>query len=691
MSAKSAALRYIDPGSGYTILTTGGWIIAFLLGLLGTFTLFFRRIFGFFGRNKKKITILVIIAAAAGLIVTGAIMSMKRSPFDKKIIILGFDGLSPGIVEEMMNEGRLPSFFALKEKGSYRRLATTNPAQSPVAWAAFSTGQNPGKNGVYDFIVRDPRTYGLSLSLSETGTARAKRVIKSRCLWQYTSQRKIPTVVISCPVTFPPDKIYGRMLSGMGVPDILGTEGTFTFYTTAPLRKDKDTGGKVFEVRKSSAMSLNLIGPKVAAPGGKAVNAKIPFKVHLQGRNSVRIRYQKTTLELKAGCWSDWQEVVFELGLFRKARGIFKFYLVETQPEFKLYISPINFDPRKPFFPISYPEGYSRELAKELGLYYTQGMPMDTWAVNEKRLTEEPFLEQVREVLREKRAMLDFELARFKKGFLFCYFESPDIIQHMFWRYRDPGHPLFEKNAPEEYKEVIPEWYRKMDEILGSVMEKLGEGDTLIVLSDHGFDTFRRAAHVNTWLRKNGYLELKDPHAGSGGGLLRDIDWSRTQAYSIGFGAIYINQKDRERDGIVNPGKETEDLKRELSRKLKEWRDDKYNKPMVNNVYLKEEIFWGDYADEAPDLYIGFNIGYRASWQTALGAVPRDLVEDNLKKWSGSHLFDPELIPGVIFSNRKITKENPSIYDITPTILAISGFEDESLKEYDFDGEPLFN
>ncbi len=683
-------LGYIDPGTGFTVSSIGAWLIAFLLGFMGIFLLFLKKIFRLLKRYKKIVIIgLLLTIIALGLTIIGAAMSKGNFKFDKKIIILGFDGLSPEIIEPMMKEGKLPNFSRLKEQGSYRHLTTTNPSQSPVAWTGFATGQNPGKNGVFDFIVRDPKTYSLDLSLSNIEKDKPKRVIKTKCFWQYACEKKIPTIIIACPVTFPPDKIYGRMLSGIGVPDILGTEGTFTFYTTEP--SVKEIGGKVFQVKRSPIMIMNFIGPRFATAGGKINNTKVPFKVTLRrDRDGILVEYQNNKFELKKGRWSGWKEVTFKLGLLKKIKGIFKFYLIETEPEFKLYVSPINFDPRSPFFQISYPKSYSKELADNIGLYYTQGMPMDTWAVNEKRLTEEAFLEQINEVLREKKAMLNFELNRFKKGLLFCYFESSDIIQHMFWRYNDSQHPLYEENAREEYKEMIKSWYKKMDDILGSVMKRIDKEDIIIVLSDHGFDTFRRAAHINSWLRKNGYLELKNPSVDSGVELLADIDWSKTKAYSIGFGAIYINQQGRERDGIVKPGRETELLKGEIARKLKEWRDEKYNKPIINDVYSREEIFWGDYADSTPDLYIGFNIGYRASWQTAVGAVPKDLIEDNLKKWSGEHLFDPNLIPGILFSNKEIKKENPSIYDITPTILKIIGYNEEKLKECNLDGKSLF-
>ncbi|MFC1590836.1 alkaline phosphatase family protein, partial [Candidatus Omnitrophota bacterium] len=410
----------------------------------------------------------------------------------------------------------------------------------------------------------------------------------------------------------------------------------------------------------------------------------------IEGEDAVSIDIQNTHLKLNRNRWSGWVDVRFDAGLFRKIKGIFKFYLVETDPEFKLYVSPINLDPRQPYFPITYPAGYGKELADAIGLFYTQGMPCDTWSVNEKRLMEGAFLEQVGEVLREKKAMLDYELNRMKEGVLFCYFETSDIIQHMFWRYTDPEHPLYEEEGAKIYGNVISGWYQKMDSILGEVMKKMDEDDLLIVLSDHGFDTFRRAIHVNKWLRDNGYLRLKDPQAASGRELLLDIDWSGTKAYAIGFGSIYVNQAGRESGGIVKPGSETEALKKELAEKLLKWQDEKYNKPVLSRVFAKEEIFWGPFLDEMPDLYLGSNIGYRASWQTALGAVPENAIEDNLKKWSGSHLFDPGLVPGILFINRPVTKKDPSIYDIAPTILKETGMPEDDIKACDFDGQPLY-
>lgn len=680
-------LGYIDPGTGFTVVGIGAWFIAFLCGFLGVFSLFFKRIVNFFKKHIHiVITVLVLIPIAIGVI----IMRNEQSPFNQKVVILGMDGLSPEILEPMMQAGELPYFSQLKERGSYARLATTNPSQSPVAWAGCLTGKNPGKHGVFDFICREPEDYMLKLAMTDIQHEHATSVIKSTPFWEYTSERKIPATVIAAPLTFPPTKLYGKMLSGMGVPDMLGTQGTFSFYTTEPIAKEKDIGGNVFSVEKSNIMQMELLGPRQVTRSGSD-NVTIPFMAtRTDERDSLLIHMQKQTFSLQKGEWSSWHEVTFSIGLFKKIKGIVKFYLVETEPALKLYVSPINFDPRDPFFRISYPKSYSKELAQHIGLFYTQGMPCHTWAVNEKRLTEEPFVIETSAVLEEKKAMLDYELARLKQGILFCYFETSDVIQHMFWRYRDAQHPLYEDSATSQFADIIKTWYKKMDTILGDTLQHINDGDTVIVVSDHGFNTFRRAAHVNTWLRENGYLQLNDPQATEGADLLEDIDWAHTRAYAIGFGGIYINQRGREGQGIVNPGQETEQLKKEIAAKMRAWTDEKFGAAVVNDVYTREDIFWGPYAQQAPDLYIGFHIGYRASWQTALGGAPETMIEDNIKQWSGDHLFDPKLVPGILLTNFAIHKDNPSLYDITPTILKKVGFDEDTLSECDFDGETLY-
>jgi len=589
-----------------------------------------------------------------------------------------------------MAQGLLPNFSRLKEMGSYSHLATTTPSQSPVAWASFVTGKNPGKHGIYEFIQRDPSTYRLSLMLSSFRNGKPQRVLKEPGFWHYTSERRIPTIILDCPLTFPPEKVHGRMLSGMGVPDILGTEGTFSFYTTDPQDSGKNIGGHVVTIPGTASVNTYLRGPKVSGVAGTTKSAQVEMTLTRAANDSeLQIVFQKTRLTLKPGTWSPWQTVSFPLGFGKTGRGIFKCYLISSTPHLKLFITPIEFDPRRPLFPISYPNSYAAELVKVLGLYHTRGMPLDTWGVNEGRLDEATFLQQCEEVLDQNSRMLDYELQRFSRGVLFCYFETADIIQHMFWRYRDPENPLYDAQAPLEYRQKIEQWYIKMDTILGRALPAVGPDDTLIVLSDHGFAPFRRAVHLNSWLRDQGYLKMRQDYSPDME-LLQGIDWSQTQAYAIGFGAIYLNLAGREGQGIVKPGAAAEALQREISAKLKNWIDPKTSTPVVHAVYQKQDVFRGPFTDLAPDLHVGFQRGYRASWQTALGAVPKLEIEDNLKKWSGDHLIAPELVPGVLFANKPLAKKDPTLYDLAPTILRQAGITLTDRETADFDGQPLF-
>jgi predicted AlkP superfamily phosphohydrolase/phosphomutase len=681
-------LGYIDPGTGYTIFTLGGGAIAMILAAAGAGLLFIKRIIRFFKKTPRSWRCLLI---AVILMFTGGffVRSLFPIPCPGKVIVLGFDALSPDIVEPLMSAGRLPNFSRLKALGSYSRLATTTPAQSPVAWAGFATGKNPGKHGIYEFIQRDPATYQLSLMLSSFENGKPRPVLKAPGFWHYTSRSHVPTVVLRCPLTFPPEKISGRMLSGMGVPDILGTEGTFSFYTTDPADSGRDTGGNVVVIPAQENVTTFLRGPKISGIAGTARNVAVPFHITRVENGRVHLAWQNTRLDLDAGQWSAWQPVNFPLGIGKSGRGIFKCYLVSTAPHLRLYVTPIEFDPRRPLFAISHPASYAARLVKILGLYHTRGMPLDTWGVNEGRLDESTLLRQCEEVLEQNSRLLEYELRHLRRGVLFAYFETADIIQHMFWRYNDAESPRYDPQAPAEYRRTIEQWYENMDALLGRVLPHIGPEDTLIVLSDHGFAAFRRAVNLNSWLRDNGYLELLPGYSGNTE-LLQGIDWPRTRAYAVGFGAVYLNLAGREKDGIVAPGKEAVALAQEISAKLRSWTDPKNKQPVVYAVYRKEDVFRGPFAELAPDLHVGFQAGYRASWQTALGAVPEPALEDNVKKWSGDHLIAPELVPGILFANRPLSGENPSLYDLAPTILHAAGVPLSAEELADFDGRSLF-
>lgn len=594
---------------------------------------------------------------------------MNRSASAAKVIILGIDAMDPEITQKLIDEGRLPHSAALKNTGSFARLSTTNPSESVVAWSSFATGLNPGEHGIFDFVMRDPKKYAPYLSLSEdnvkNGELKIKNRIRAESFWDILSQNRIPSFIYFCPNTFPARKIYGKIISGMGVPDIAGIIGKFSFYTTKPQKEeDKDSRGRIIYLTpKDSIILTNLYGPKIAR-GGSFGDSLIPLKITLK-TESADIEFLGKKITLKRQEWSSWQEVSFKIGLFKKVSGIIRFYLKSITPDFELYASPINFHPKKPLFPISWPVDFSANLAKETGLFYTQGMPHDFWSLTEERLDEQEFLGHTDIILAERKKILEEELRDFKKGVFFFYFDTLDAVQHMFWRYIDEKSPLYEKDSA--YKDTIYSYYQKIDEILGDILGLIDEDTVLFVISDHGFGPFRRSVHLNRWLLENGYLSLREGKS-EGGEFFEGIDWQNTRAYCLGFGGIYLNRKGREKYGIVSED-EAKELKKEIIKKLKELRDPDTQESVIKNTYPREEIFSGPYIHDAPDLFVGFNSGYRASWQTALGGAPKPLIEDNRKKWSGDHLVDPSLVPGVIFSNRKIKSKQANIIDIAPTIL----------------------
>jgi predicted AlkP superfamily phosphohydrolase/phosphomutase len=318
--------------------------------------------------------------------------------------------------------------------------------------------------------------------------------------------------------------------------------------------------------------------------------------------------------------------------------------------------------------PISTPEDYAEELYKEIGLFYTQGIPEDTKALSEGVLEDDEFLQQTKIVFDEELRMFEYELNRFKSGVLFFYFGRVDQLGHMFWRTMDPDHPAYEPLTKNRH--VIELTYLEMDKVLGKALKEVDEQTTLIVLSDHGFAPFYRAFNLNTWLKNEGYASLIDDSEGE---FLQNVDWVKTRAYGLGFNGLYLNLKGRERRGIVQTKVEKEALLNEISKKLLTIRDPKTGEQVISKVYKTEDVYTGPYVKSAPDLVIGYNRGYRASWETALGKFSKELLRDNTEKWSGDHLMEAELVPGILLSNKKIKSDHPVLYDIAPSILAEFG------------------
>lgn len=601
----------------------------------------------------------------------------------KRVIVIGLDGLEPTIVEAMQRAGQLPNLMRLQEMGGYGRLSTTYPAQTPVAWSTFSTGVNPGGHGIFDFLSRDPKTYLPQLALSRYEQKNAfvpPRVVNNRRgtpIWNLLTQAGIPSTVIRCPCTFPPDPIKGRMLSGVGVPDLRGGLGTSFFYTSQTGLSPEASEKILIVAPEGNQVKLPLVGPR-DPKSHTDLSLGMTLKMdQVSGKAVLHSDGQPSQLELSVGKWSEWLRVRFKTGAFQSVRGMTRLYLKSMTPVFELYIEPINFDPEAPLFPISSPAEYAPELLGRLGPYYTIGMAEDHDGLINERFDEAAYLEQCSLVVRDRRRMMLSELDRFTEGFFFCLYDTPDRLQHMFWRFREPDHPANHNGLNPEMTGAIENHYCDLDGIVGKAMKHIDDQTLFIVLSDHGMNSFQRGVNLNTWLYKNGFLGL---HKGYQPGddpqdeFFKHVDWDRTQAYALGLGGIFVNRKGREANGVVAPD-EAEQVKSAIIQGLTGLVDSERGETAIRSVLPREQIYRGAYVEEAPDLLVNFSQGYRVSWGTPLGGTPSGLFEDNHKRWGGDHVIDPTLVPGVLFMNKPYQPGQAGLVDLAPTILSALGLQ----------------
>ena len=659
---------YAGPGAGFAVLSSFWTLfVAFLYSIYAFFVWPFRQLFRVLRRRK-----------AYGK------AQIQRA------VILGFDGMDPELTERFIAEGRLPNLAKLREQGTFRKLRTTYPAISPVAWSTFMTGVNPGKHNIYDFLARDLSNYLPYLSSAEIkgpkrswrigkytvplGGARIKGMRRGIPFWHLLGEAGIFCSVIRVPVTFPPEKFPGVLLSGMCVPDLKGSQGTFCLCTTRASGDKFREGGVRVPIERAGALGRSYVpGPEDPLMPGSGKELRVDFEIHPDASNAhARFNVDSQSFTLKIGEYSEWIPVKFKAGAGFGAHGICRFYLKELSPEVEVYVTPVNIDPGKPDLPISHPVTYSIYLAKLFGPYATLGLAEDTWALNEHVLDDDAFLAQCYANHDDRERMLFDALEKTQQGLCACVFDTTDRVQHMFWRYLDDDHPAA-RNVPRDQRPgVIQNLYTRMDELIGRVMKQIDHKTLLMVVSDHGFKSFARCVNLNAWLHQNGYLALKSGKTESGD-WFEDVDWSRTRAYTMGLNGLYLNLKGREREGIVEPGADAEALKDELRRKLDGLVDPSSGRIGITGVFDCDSVYAGPYVDNAPDLIVGYGDGFRASWDSVMGKVTAQIFEDNLKAWSGDHCIDPRLVPGVLFCNRKIADEKPGIVDVAPTVLKLFG------------------
>lgn len=616
----------------------------------------------------------------------------------QRVIVLGFDGMDYSLTKELMAQGKLPNFSRMAQSGSFSPLGTSAPPLSPVAWSNFITGMDSGGHGIFDFVHRDPDTMvpylstsltrdpevfsllGFDIPLSSGGTELMRR---GQAFWEVLEAQGIETSILRMPANFPPTGKATRELSGMGTPDLMGTYGTFSFYTSVlfPFPGKEIGGGNVYEAwEENGVVEAQLHGP--AAGEDKLV---ADFKVYIDPEDDIaRLEVGDEQRILRAGDWSDWVPVELEArssdnpdsaGLMApRVPVIARFYLRSVRPEFEMYVSPLNFHPDGPAETISTPDDYAAELAEATGFFYTQGMPEETKGLSEGVLTVDEFLAQAEIAGRELAEQYEYVLNDFNDGLLFYYFGNLDQISHMMWRAYDPEHPNYDAERDGPYAHIIEDLYVEADRIVGYTLDEMGDDTQLVIMSDHGFSSWRRSFHLNNWLLENGYLAVKDPNLKKDPGFLFNVDWSRTRAYGLGLNGLYINVEGRERDGIVDPS-ERAALMAEIQAGLLEVMDPVTEMPAITKVYSRDDFEYQEYAEVGPDLIIGYAKGSRGSNESAGGAIPDEMFSNNDEEWSGDHGMDHETVPGILFSSRPLKKPATSLQNLAASILAEFGID----------------
>lgn len=626
-----------------------------------------------------------------------------------------------------MTQGRLPHLSALAARGGLHRIATAPSGDTAAAWASFATGMNAGRHGIFSAAARNPGSYRADLGVAERQPARlwlgalpvgGERAVSRRrgtSFWAAAAAGGIRASILGVPLTYPPEALPGgELLAGQPLPDLAGTAGAFSYFAT-----DVDPGtpdqsvfpGHVQRLAFEGAVSrAELIGPldprvewgpqhvrtmdEATAPSRAVAAAprarlRVPFTVRWNREaRTANVEIQGHTVHLAEQQWSRWIAVDFAAGPLLRLRGMTQMYLRHAGRELQLYVAPVHWHPAAPPAPISAPPSFARELYERLGPYRTLGWAEATSALAGGHLDEGAFLDDLHRAFDDRAQVILNRVEAQTWRLLVGVVETADRVQHVLWRLIDPQHPMHDPELARLYGGAIERVYRRIDEFVGEVLARLDAETVLLVLSDHGFHPFRHAVHLNTWLLHEGYLTPREgarvPRRTVG---LDEIDWARTRAYSLGPGQIFINQAGREPAGIV-PATQAGALAAEIAARLRALRDPQTGAPVIRSAHTPRDLYRGPFAGLAPDLQVGFEPGYRWSWETARGAAPPPpIVEPNRSAWSGDHAgVDATATAGVLVSSVPIVAGQPRLVDIAPTVLRFFGLAVPD----DMDGRPLF-
>ncbi|KPL07118.1 hypothetical protein AMJ86_05795 [bacterium SM23_57] len=619
--------------------------------------------------------------------------SNRRPPKEAKVVLLGFDGVEPRLLETWMAEGAFPNLEKLAQKGTYTSLGSTNPPQSPVAWSSFTTGMHPGDHGIFDFIKRDPVTHlpdfalnriefpKARLGLLPGGQLQAENLRRGDPFWLHAANNGVRVAALHIPYTFPALTLPGgRSLTGLGTPDIRGTNSTFIYYGSN-LSSDGETGvsgGRLFKLNINADKAESVVpGPPMGSEDHRYLTIPIRFE-RIQG--GVRITVDDQRWDVPVGQWSPWTTFRFPVTSLWSIRGVGRFLVLEDQPEIRIYLTPISTDPSRQFIPVSNPEDFAGQIHKNVGDFSTVGWVHDTSAVDAGILPDDHFLHQVLDTMNFRERLLLSQLEQNDWDLLMSVFTATDRAAHMFYRYLDSAHPRHNPEALARWGQPLKKVYQRMDAVVGKIMERIDDKTKLIVMSDHGFHHFRRGFHLNTWLAQHGYLTFRGVPEGSlpdpipEDSFFPDVDWRKTKAYALGTGAIYLNLKGREQWGTVSPGEDAQRVQLDIRKRLLDIKDPITGTQVIRQIYLGSDVFKGQAQRNAPDLQLGYSDGYRGSVKTLLGGFGKAILENNQDAWSGDHsASDVADTSGMFFTNWQLESASPLIVDLAPTILRMFG------------------
>lgn len=653
----------------------------------------------------RCVSLCALLAAAAISACSGG--SGSTAP---NVIVLGIDGLDYNLTRELIEAGRLPNFKRLMDSGSFGPLETAVTPQSPVAWSNFITGMDSGGHGIFDFLHRDlerepPLPFGWPYQsmTKETPVGRSltlggwyfplsggniQLARYGTPFWQHLADAGISSTLVRMPANFPPVGIGDRELSGMGTPDLGGTPGEFTFFSTdrRQFMKSDVSGGHIYPADIIDGVFNGTLYALTDNPftveEADAVGAD--FEVFIDPDNPVaKIVIGDQELILQEGEWSPWVSADFELVPYvMSISGAVRFYLKSVRGDFGLYVTPIQIDPLNPGSAISHPDSFATELGNATGRYYTQEMPQDTKAIQWGVFDIDEFLTQAALTRAETTAQYKHLLESWSGGFLFSYFGSVDQVSHVMWGLtRDPDHPAYVAETHDPYSEVVPSLYAEFDDLVGYTLDRMSDDTLLVIMSDHGFGSWRRSFNLNTWLHKNGYMALQRRTRLPIREFFTGVDWGTTQAYSVGISALYLNLRGREPQGTVAPG-DRDELLLQLERDLLATVDPLTGEPTVTRVFLRERDFHDrGNLEIGPDIIVGFAPGVRGSGNSALGGLTAEILKDNTDDWSGSHIWDPSAVPGVLLTSRALKRPASSLQNLAAALLTeygIDGFPDGS-------------